>query len=65
MYQSRRSLGGVGRRLQMCLVSQNSNPAWYRRTVNHFIHLFKLYLRFFFFFLPQVSPPGLTLAVGD
>lgn len=52
--------GGVGRRLQMSLVSQDSNPAWYRRTVYNFIH--KLYLRFF---SPQFSPPGLTLAVGD
>lgn len=60
------SLGRVGRRLQMSLVLQNSNPAWYRRTVYNFIH--KLYLScffFFFFFLPQFSPPDLTLAVGD
>lgn len=35
----------------MSLVLQNSNPAWYRRTVYNFIH--KLYLScFFFFFFP-------------
>lgn len=48
----------------MCLVSQNSNPAWYRRTVNHFIHLFKLYLRFFFFFASGLSTRSDTCCRG-